>query len=239
MDVERRSVLNGIAVTGLAGAAWKSSVLSLANATTGGKAQPTRPVLVLISGAAEQSAFLQGIAAAADERIVEVQRTHLSVGFVQTLNQWLLSERSIRVIGLVDDASAAIIVQLARSAGARLQWLGQHSVSAGQSRHRVLSAESADCRSAQLGQQLRAWGTAYRLDEQRINGAKLHCELPAQLQESAAIEASQWPATLGFALAWGAKLATCDDHRRVSSQRSRIRREIAQESGYASTCGSP
>ncbi|WP_045835765.1 hypothetical protein [Hyphomicrobium sp. 99] len=201
MDVERRSVLNGIALTSLAGVTLNSPVLALANAMPGDQAQPTRPLLTLISGTVERSGFLQGIAAAPQGKIVEVQRTDLSVGFVQAFNQWLRSEWPIRVIGLVDDASGAFIVQLARSAGARLQWLGQHSTDGGHSRHRVLSTEAADCCSAQLGQQLRSCGTPYRLDEQRINSAKLHWELPAQLQERAAIEASQWPATLGFALA--------------------------------------
>jgi hypothetical protein len=201
MNIERRSVLNGIALTSLARVTLNSPVLALANEMPGDPVQPTRPVLTLISGAAERSGFLQGVAAVPHEKILEVQHTDLSVGFVQTFNRWLRSERPIRVIGLVDDASGTIIVQLARSAGASLQWLGQHSASAGYSRHRVLSTEAADSCSAQLGQQLMGCSTAYSLDDQRINGAKLHCELPAQLQESAAIEASQWPATLGFSLA--------------------------------------
>jgi hypothetical protein len=62
------------------------------------------------------------------------------------LERRLEAGRGERVIGLVDDASGALILSLARSAGARLNWSGQHLTEAGHSRHRLsATTESGAC----------------------------------------------------------------------------------------------
>jgi hypothetical protein len=103
------------------------------------------------------------------------------------------------IIGLVDDASAALIVDLARSAGARVQWLGQHRATPHASQHRLLSAEAASGCAPQLGLSLNACGSGFSLTEQRMHS------LQAPLQASATARnrdsSDQWAATLGYTLA--------------------------------------
>ncbi|MEF3075750.1 hypothetical protein V2P20_12010 [Methylobacter sp. Wu1] len=150
MNVSRRFILKGIALGGLAGMTLGRWGLSLANNAASAQAQSTRPLLVLVSGEAEQSAFLRGIAAALPDKRPWVQRTDLGMGFVQDFTRLLRSGRPIRIIGLVDDASAALIIELARASDARLPWLGYHSASPGQSRHRLLGDQASSELAARL-----------------------------------------------------------------------------------------
>jgi hypothetical protein len=164
MNVSRRFILKGIALSVLAGITMGRWDLSPTNNAASAQAQPTPPILVLVSGEAEQSAFLRGIAAALPDKHLRVQRTDLGMGFVQDFTQLLRSKPQIRIIGLVDDASAALIIELARASDARLQWLGYHSVSAGQSRHRLLSGKASSELAARLrngaAEDLQSWTAA-------------------------------------------------------------------------------
>jgi hypothetical protein len=136
MNISRRFFLKGIALSGLASITLGRWGLSLANNKTA--IPPAGPILVLISDEIECSAFLQGITETLPGQHPRVQRTDLGMSFVQDFNQLLSSRQPARIIGLVDDASAALIVELARASGSRMLWLGQHSASPGQARHRLL-----------------------------------------------------------------------------------------------------
>lgn len=195
MNVQRRSLLKGMALGGFAGLTLGSPLSFAAGA---GAASAAHPPLVLVSEAAVGSAFLQGIDASAAGKPLEVQRTDLGLEFVGAVGQRLRSARPTRIIGLVDDASATLIVDLARSAGARLQWLGQHAVEAGQSRHRLLSSEATHGCALQLGQHLKACGAGFRLSEQRVQSGQTTLELAMPGQSRAS---GQWAASLGFVLA--------------------------------------
>jgi len=195
MNVQRRSFLKGMGLGGFAGLTL-GSPLSFASGT--GAASAARPILVLVSEAAVGSAFLQGIDASAAGKPLEVQRTDLGLEFIGTVGQRLRSTWPTRIIGLVDDASATLIVDLARSAGARLQWLGQHAVEAGQSRHCLQSSAAARGCALQLGQHLKACGADFRLREQRVQSGQTILELAMQGDGSAG---GQWAASLGFVLA--------------------------------------
>jgi hypothetical protein len=164
MNVSRRFILKGIALSVLAGITMGRRDLSPTNNAASAQAQPTTPILVLVSGEAEQSAFLQGIAAALPDKRPWVQRTDLGMGFVRDFTRLLRAGRPIRIIGLADDASAALIVELARASGARLPWLGYHLVSAGQSRHRLLYGKASSGLAARLrngaAEDLQPWTAA-------------------------------------------------------------------------------
>lgn len=150
MNVTRRFILKGIALGGLAGTAMGRLDLSLADSAPAAQIRPARPTLVLVSGEAEHSGFLRGIAAALPGGQPRVQRTDLGMGFIRNLNQLLRAGQAVRIVGLVDDASAALIVELARASDARLQWLGCHSAEAGQSRHRPLGDNAFSGLAARL-----------------------------------------------------------------------------------------
>ncbi|MGH8333634.1 MAG: hypothetical protein ACRER3_14830, partial [Pseudomonas fluorescens] len=199
MNVERRLVLKGMALGGLAGVAMSSTGLTMANGVLGGQAQPGLPTLALVSGEVAESAFLQGISASPADRQVKVQRTDLSLDFILGLEKRLRSGQPQRIIGLVDDASAALIIDLARSTGARVQWIGQHRATANASQHRLITAEAASGCAPQLGLNLNACGTGFSLSEHRVYSQQVPLQLSAATRSSAGSE--QWAATLGYSLA--------------------------------------
>ena len=97
----------------------------------------------------------------------------------------------------IHDASAALILDLARSNGAHVQWLGQHSAIAGATRHHLLSADSAQGCALHLGQQLHACGGGFSLSEEHPLGGQ-----PLKLTGAARSGGSaQWAASLGYSLA--------------------------------------
>lgn len=199
MNVARRALIKGMALGSLASVTLASPALGFANAAVGAPNPTARPLLALISGPLAESAFLAGIHAAPQGAPIQVERTDLGLDFILGLQQRLQSGQPLRVIGLVDDASATLIVDLARSSGARVQWLGQHSAAAGTSQHRLLSAEAAHGCAAQLGQRLQRCGQAFSLSEQRLHSSRVPFALKAAA--GAGEQSGQWAATLGFALA--------------------------------------
>ncbi|MDT4868202.1 hypothetical protein FQZ97_1031520 [compost metagenome] len=173
-----------------------ASSLAMTKAMLGGQAQPL-PTLVLVDSDAAGKAFLAGVGASPAAGRAEVQRTDLGLDFILGLEKRLSSGQPQRIIGLVDDASAALILDLARSSGARVQWLGQHSALAGGTRHQVLSADSAQGCALRLGQQLHACGGGFSLSDERPQGGR-----PLKLAGAARSGGSaQWATSLGHSLA--------------------------------------
>ena len=199
MNVERRTVLKGLALSSLAGIAVTSSCLSMAGSVLGAQAQPVLPTLVLVNNEVAESVFLQGVNASRGGKQVKVQRTDLSLDFILGFEKRLRSGQPQRIIGLVDAGSAPLVVDLARSAGARVQWLGQHRATPHASQHRLLSAEAASGCAPQLGLSLNACGSGFSLTEQRMHSlqAPLEASAPARNRDSS----DQWAATLGYTLA--------------------------------------
>lgn len=199
MNVERRVLLKGMALGSLAGIAMGSSGLTMAKTVLGSQARAALPILALVSGEVAESAFLEGMAAIPGGSQVKVQRSDLSLDFILGLEQRLSSGEPQRMIGLVDDASAALIIDLARSAGARVQWLGQHRATANTSQHRLLSAEAASGCAPQLGLSLNTCGTGFSLTEHRMHGLQAPLQMSAAARHSSGSD--QWLATLGYTLA--------------------------------------
>ncbi|WP_449429904.1 hypothetical protein [Pseudomonas putida] len=199
MNIERRLLLKGLALSSLAGVAMSSSSLSMAHSVLGAQARPALPTLALVSNEVADSVFLQGISASPAGKQVEVQRTGLGLDFVLGFEERLRSGNAQRIIGLVDDASAALLIDLARSAGARVQWLGQHRATHNASQHRLLSAEAASGCASQLGLSLNACGTGFSLTEHRVHGLQAPLQVSAPARNS--VGSDQWAATLGYTLA--------------------------------------
>ncbi|MCW2272017.1 hypothetical protein [Pseudomonas sp. JUb96] len=198
MTIERRALLKGMAVGGVAGIAMASSGLGLANTVLGRSTSGQVPTRVLVSPEVAGSAFVQGIQASPIAPQVQVMPIAPELGVLMQVQQHLASGQAQRLIGLLDDASAALLIDLARSAGARVQWLGQHSATSERTAHRLLSAQVSHGCALQLGQHLNACGQGFRLHEQRLHS-------PAPTLEVATTSRTrggdQWAATLGYALA--------------------------------------
>lgn len=200
MDVERRSVLGGLAALGLSGVA-SGPADSAATAPAAHPRLPARPTLVLVNSAAERSGFLEGVAASPDAEILGTVRTDCSLGLVNHVRQALQAKSPIRVIGLIDDASSAFIVGLARSTGARQQWLANHWASLRQSRHSILSADVAQGCAGALGQYLNRCGSRFAMEERNPPGTQPFLTMGGGARDLAAAEAARWPAVLGYLLA--------------------------------------
>jgi len=198
MTIERRALLKGMAVGGVAGVAMASSGLGLAGTVLGRSVPAQGASLAIISPEVAGSAFVRGLQASPASPQIQVLPTGLELAFVLGLQQRLANGKGQRLVGLVDDASAALIVDVARSAGARLQWLGQHSATKGRSAHRLLSAQVSHGCALHLGQHLNACGQGFSLHEQRLHSPAPTLEVAAASRTQSG---DQWAATLGYALA--------------------------------------
>lgn len=198
MNMNRRFVLKSMALGGVAGLTMGRSMRALAGppaAPAAGAA--ARPVLALVNADAAASGFLQGAIAAGPR--LRVQRVDRDLGFMLDLERVLRSSQPMRLIGLLDDASATLVMDLARSAGARVQWVGQHTAKAGFTRHRVLNTDMAEGCARQLGRQLHRCGGGFSLTEERLNGTPAPRQLAGTARQGS--RSGQWASGIGYLLA--------------------------------------
>lgn len=199
MSVNRRSVLKGITLGSFAGLALTlgRSLRALAGGTD---AQPSmaavKPLLALVNEGVAGSVFLHG-AAAAHGAALQAQTVSHDLRFILDFERQLHTG-PIRVIGLLDNASATLVVDQARRAGARVQWLGQHVAEAGYTRHRLLETDIAEDYSRQLSRHLHASGAGFQMIEERQGGAASPRRSSAPLRS--AERAAEWASGLGYVL---------------------------------------
>ena len=199
MSVNRRFVLKGMALGSATGLVLGGPAQALAGVATGPAGKAMVPAaLVLVNGGAPEPDFLGGAKAALGPQL-QVQRVGSNLDFVLDFERQLRSGQPMRVIGLLDDASAALVVDMARSAGARVQWLGQHTAEAGLTRHRLLNTDIAEGCSRKLSRQLHACGAGFSLSEERQNSAALPRQLAAISRTGS--QSGQWASSVGYLLA--------------------------------------
>lgn len=202
MEIRRRAVLKGMALSSLAGLALNAPLRAFAMG--GSVAAPgiqRSELLVLVGEGAASAAFLHGVAAAqsATPRVLDVGQ---DLGFMLDFERQLGSGVPARLIGLLDDASATLIVDLARSGGARAQWLGQHTAEAGASHHHLLSTEAAAGCSQWFGEQLHACGAAFTLAEERQGQGGQSGQINTLTAPAhSAVHSAQWASSVGYLLA--------------------------------------
>lgn len=199
MSVNRRFVLKGMALGGAAALTLGNPAQALASLGAAPAATTAAtPTLVLVNAGPAEPIFLQGARAALGPQM-RVQRVGSDLVTIVEFERELRRGRPLRVIGLLDDASATLVVDMARSAGARVQWLGQHAAAAGFTRHRLLSTEVAEGCSRQLSRQLHACGAGFSLTEERQNSTASPRQLAAAPRSEA--HSGQWAGSLGYLLA--------------------------------------
>jgi hypothetical protein len=194
MTINRRFVLKGVALGSGAGLAMGNSMHELAEAFY----VDGSVTLALVDGSTVEPVFLQGALMAAGTRL-QVQRSSSDLDFIRGLEREMRAGQPLRVIGLLDDGTATLVVDMARSAGARVQWLGQHSAAGAFVHHRLLTTDVAEYCFMQLGNDLLACGAGFGLREVRINGATAPRQLGATAQHGN--HSAQWAASLGYVLA--------------------------------------
>lgn len=204
MDANRRAFLKGVALSGFALATPGFAAGNIfSDLPKSRKSGIHMPIVALINTLPDESAFLAGIRLARDHQRsshpVTVQRCDRGLRFLKSLNTLLQSGERTQILGLVDDASAAIIIDLARSAGVRMPWLGQHAVSAVQARHSILTADAEHGRSLRFAQELNTRDAGSYLAEEPVTGQDgLHRMAIATPKTPSD---GSWATSLGFAMA--------------------------------------
>jgi hypothetical protein len=192
--MNRRLVLKGMALGGAASFAIGHPAQLFANASWLDVHAHTTSLKVLVNDDAAGARFLSAAAAAgvvtSSSRLVESD-----VQVLLSLERDLRGEQALRVIGLLDDALGTLVVDMARSAGARLRWLGHHSVNAGSARHQVLHTNLA---TACVDQLERACSAGDELVVQRPGEASSSPKFNAAARPRDARR--DWVALLGYRL---------------------------------------
>lgn len=198
MRVNRRSVLKSLAMTGVVGLG--SSLRALAGTPfTEGAIRVVQPVvLALVNEGPVEQAFLRGAAHAGSARL-QVQSAGSNLAYMLDFERQLRISRTTRIIGLLDDTAATLVVDMARSAGARLQWLGQHSAEAGISRHHLLTTDVAEGCCRRLARHLQACGAGFSLIEERYDGSMPPRQLDGPICRGS--HSTQWALGIGYLLA--------------------------------------
>ena len=198
MTIDRRSIIKGMALCGVAGPILGGA--RPVHAAAGMPAQvAARTTLVLVSAGAADSAFVRGARAGTHAPVLQVRQASHDLAFVLDLEKQLRDSPSMHVIGLLDDALATPLLDLARSAGARVPWLGHHTADAGMSRHRLLTTRLTEGCAHQFGRHLKACGAGFTLVEERQDNATAARRLAGYSRSR--VHADQWASSVGYLLA--------------------------------------
>lgn len=165
MTVNRRELLKGVALGGMSGLALGGSLPTLAAVSSAsGYSHRFPAMLMLVNNTTAHTPFLEAAQQAAQQVSlqanpagVQIQKISTELSQLQAFERRLRTGQPLRVIGLLDDASATLVLDLARSAGARTRWLGQHSTAAGMTSHRLLNVDNSEQYSRQLSREAGQW----------------------------------------------------------------------------------
>lgn len=198
MSLDRRTVLKGMAIGGIAAPMLGAALPALANGMTGAASATDVPVLAVV-GTSSGAAFAQGAHAGLGSLLQVRQAGSDLVRLLRELEKMWHGDRPMRIVGLLDDASSAPLLDVARSAGTRIAWLGQHSVQAGGSRHRLLTTDRVEGGARELARQLRDCGAGFSLTEDRQHS--LTPVFQAEALACGSADPGQWAAAVGWLLA--------------------------------------
>ena len=162
------------------------------------------PIILFTNDVKVETSFGAGVKSAlpSDTKFSMIRTNHNDV--LTQFNQLLNKGESTRLIGMVDDATAELLVAQARHAGARISWLGQHSSNANESRHKIINSHQTQNSLVSLGDQLNKSSSDFELEsEQLFNTAGKVKESRNNTTNllSRDDRADQWATHLGFALA--------------------------------------
>lgn len=168
MKTDRRTLLKGIAAVGLA--FTSGSLVQAANFRLQDKASASNvsmPLTAVVSGGANDSQFLAGVTAAALQQGMQQQPAlrleGLDGSLLNHIHALAQDPQPAMLVGLVDDATAVVLLDVVRSAGGRVL---------SQQHHRLGSDTAATQLAANLGRELVSRPDAANLATQQ---AGEHC----------------------------------------------------------------
>lgn len=131
MQTDRRSLLKGLAAAGLAvsgmGLAQAASALTAKTASTAAGSADVLAVTSSLHGSALDAAFVAGVQSTARNAAHSGLQSLDSAAFNQ-LGELLADGKETKLVGLLDDASATLVLDLVRSAGGRVLAVENHRV---------------------------------------------------------------------------------------------------------------
>jgi hypothetical protein len=192
MPMNRRTVIQGIALGSVAGFALDSVARDSAFRAEN---PATAPLLALVSASSSVGAqFLSGVHASGAWP-VQAASIGDELHSMLELERHFRSLTGARIVGLLDDATGTLVVDLARGAGARLQWLGQHTSQATLSRHHFVHARDAAPGIQWLARQMQSCGAPFHIADQSYG------DRAARYQwrdlRSSNVPFVSWPAAIG------------------------------------------
>ena len=134
MTTDRRSILKGLASAGLVMATMPWAQAKPSSGTPGRAVHGDGPphVTALVSGSALDAAFMAGVRQAIDtpsgQGLSAQPLQGLDAATFARLNRLLNDDNATLLVGLIDDASAAVVIDLVRSAGGRMLSVQHHRV---------------------------------------------------------------------------------------------------------------
>jgi hypothetical protein len=205
MPINRRTVLQGIALSSVAGFALDSVAR---DSTSGAVDRETSPLLALVNERDPVGTqFLRGIHASG---VASIQVANIGDELQEMLDleRGFRSRRGARIVGLLDDATGTLVVDLARSAGARLHWLGQHTSQAMLSRHHFVHAHAAAPCLQWFARQMHLCEAPFHISDQSYGDSAIRYQW-RELQSSSGVTVS-WPVAIGYLLASFDRAPTLD-----------------------------
>lgn len=202
MNIQRRLLLKGMAMGSISGLGLARPGIILADELT--HTTGSTPVLLLVNSETRYSAFYQGVQAAVGPGSLQVQITDPGMDFLLVVQRHIRDGQGRRVVGLVDDAGATLIVDQARAAGAHMYWLSQHAVGPDHSRHQLWTTRIGCSRETLFSHQpvtCDAQGTGPSLSKGNAGESWVPCRLTSHGCDEVNTVGEQWVANLGLILA--------------------------------------
>jgi hypothetical protein len=194
MDLKRRTLLKGITAT--AAVSLVASHVTFANPIEDGLVSlrkssaskiTDKPITGVVSQAYKNSAFAQGLESAHPTKTVLLDQVNLAI-----LTE-LLSQTSTNLVGIIDHANAAVLVQLTRTYNAKIHWLGQHSLQPNGNSHNILRSGNTDNCQENLVKDFSSCPAPHQVREQGLSTLKIVGKEEFQ-------HTQQWAANLALAL---------------------------------------
>lgn len=157
MTVNRRFLLKGMAFGSLSGLTLNGLPALAARATeTATASAPHTAILTVVNTITSKTPFLHA-AQQAHTSTLPVLLLSTELDSIRAFDRRLRAGQPLHVVGLLDDATATLALDVARGAGAKVHWLGQHTTVAGITYHRILGTDHREHYAQQLSQQAGQW----------------------------------------------------------------------------------
>jgi hypothetical protein len=194
MDVNRRILLKGITATAAVSMVAPrvvfadpidNALVKLRESSAGDLVR--KPVTAVSSESFKKSAFMQAIDAVQPNRKIILRDVDFEV------MRQLLSQKETNLVGIIDHANAAILVQLTRHFDAKVHWLGQHAVYEHSTTHNIFrSGDSLSCQTS-LIEELGRCDDSHAIFEQGLNPTRITGKATAAYSQ-------EWAGHLALAL---------------------------------------